>query len=98
MTDQDRANVQAIVTMMTLAKATERPGLRKAIWLDVGLHLARLRAHHTGAEWESIVKEGCGLAKTRAYEIMALARKNFAEKSTAVAEKPQQNQASDKPR
>jgi hypothetical protein len=98
LTERDRVNVQAVLTMLQLARSTEREGLRRAVWQDIAIHLARLREGHTGAEWESIVKGECGLAKSRAYQIMSLVRKKSAKKSTTAAEKLQQNQAVVKPR
>ena len=98
LTERDRVNVQAVLTMLQLARSTERESLRRAIWQDIAIHLARLREHHTGAEWETIVRWECGLAKTRAYQIMALVRKKSAKESKGAAEKRQQNQAGAKPR
>lgn len=92
LTERDRVNVQAVLVMLQLARNTEREGLRRAVWQDVAIHLARLREHHTGAEWETIVRKECGLAKSRAYQIMSLVRKKSAKESKAAAKKMQQNQ------
>jgi hypothetical protein len=94
LTERDKANVKAVNTMMELARATIRPSTRDAIWLDVAIHLARLRdiEGRSGAEWESIVREGCGLAKSRAYQIMSLTRKKSPKESRGVLEKTQQYQ------
>jgi hypothetical protein len=95
LTERDRVNIQAVRVMLELGRISRRPGLCKAAWLDIAIHLARLREveGRTGAEWESIIKGECGLAKSRAYEIMSLVRKKSAKESTVAAEKMQQYQS-----
>lgn len=94
LTERDRANITAVIRMMELARVA-KPGLRAAIWLDVAIHLQRLREveGRTGASWEAIVKGECSLGKSRAYQIMALARKKSSKESTGAEEKTQQDQA-----
>jgi hypothetical protein len=100
LTERDQDNITAIIRMMELARVTEKPGLRAAIWRDVAIHLQRLREveGRSGATWEAIVRKECGLRKSRAYQIMALTRKKSAKESTGIIEKTQQNQPSSKSR
>jgi hypothetical protein len=44
-------------------------------YISAGLHLKTLKAEHKGtwAEWEKILKEKCGIGKSRASELMRIA-------------------------
>jgi hypothetical protein len=88
LSERDKADVVAVVTMLGLARVTKRPGTLNAALRDVGVHLQRLRdgEGRDKVAWLEIVKCECGLGKNRAYEIMAFSRKTFAEKSNASPE------------
>lgn len=76
LTEDDRENVQAVITMLALARATKRPGTKRACYLDAGLHLQKLRdaPHRLGkAEFALIVGLEIDLSVRRAYELMKLA-------------------------
>lgn len=71
----DRENVQAVITMMAMARVSKRPGTRKAMLYAVGMHLQRLR-NALGRDWiefAEIVRRECGFGKSYAYKIMHLA-------------------------
>jgi hypothetical protein len=81
----DRHNIQAAVTMLKLARSTKRRGARRAALLDVGVHLQWLRdaPGRNQDEWLWLVRNSVGIGKSRAYGIMALARKTLVGKTTA---------------
>jgi hypothetical protein len=76
----DHHNIDGVRTMMRLAKASKRPGLKAAAYRDAGQHLARLRFRSGNRdapkrerfEWLEIVKRECGLSRQRADELVAI--------------------------
>jgi hypothetical protein len=89
LSERDRENVHAVTTMMALARATKRPGTRKAAVRAIGQHLERLRDvdGRDCAEWIEILRRECVLGKTRAYEII----RTFGEKSQKTKHSEGQN-------
>jgi hypothetical protein len=69
----DGDNVIAVTAMLALARTAGNSGTRKAVYRDIGIHLARLRTDRDQAEWAAIVTRECGLSKRRAYELIAIA-------------------------
>lgn len=89
----DERKVAAINTMRMLAAATDRPGLRRAAYRDIGGYLRRLRdvRGRDTERFATILRRGCDLSIQRAYEYMVLAEKFSAEKSKGLVEKDEQN-------
>jgi hypothetical protein len=69
----DEAAIRAVRTMLQLAQATRKRGLRAAAYRDAGAHLISLQRHRDGAAWRDLVRTACGISVSRAYELIAIA-------------------------
>jgi hypothetical protein len=77
LTEVDKENIHAVVYMMQLAFLTTHPPTRKAAYFTVSIHLERLRAveGRTSADFAAIVRNECGIGKSRAYELLRFPRR-----------------------
>ena len=83
----DADKIEAVRTMLALARVTAKPGLCSAAYRDVGVHLQRLRHDRRKVDFVDLVQTCCGLSASRAYELMAVASgaKSLAEVRRASA-------------
>ena len=98
----DERNVAAINTMRMLAAATDRPGLRRAAYRDIGGYLRRLRdvRGRDRDRFADIVQRACGMSLRHANRLMAFGENFHAGKSDTWAEiaakEEDQNQQNEK--
>jgi hypothetical protein len=65
--------IQAVRTMLGLAKFTKKRGLKAAAYRAAGLYLERMRKGRTKTEWVDLVRTAIPMSEARAYELMRLA-------------------------
>jgi hypothetical protein len=58
-----------------IEKGDKAKAKSEQFYIAAGQHLKTLKTEHTGntAEWEALLKEKCGIGKSRAYELMKIA-------------------------
>ena len=58
-----------------IAKGDQAKAKSEQHYISAGQHLKTLKAQHAGrwAEWEALLKERCGIGKSRASELMRIA-------------------------
>jgi hypothetical protein len=79
LTEWSRQHAQAVLSMLRLAAATKRLGLKKACYRSAGEHIHRLRFYskydpkpRDRQEWIRLVRQECSLSVRRAYELIAI--------------------------